>query len=476
MSENNIKEEARQKKVNWLTDGIAYSRDAKVLMVIDSSVANFFNEQNTLMPVYHAGYKIAPWGPDNLLPQRVMQQIDRVEIVGTNANFNWKVPYGCGPKLVKLIYSDNPAEQVKDKNGKLIGGKVVDQLDIFSGEVYDWCERNDISMYLQETLTDLSYFHNAFALLVPSADRKSIYTLRHREAMFSRWGIDKSTDQINRHLYSAKWDLSPAKADIESSYVIDEFDAIQDIRETISLTKEKRMVYPIYMPSPGRPYYSYPNWYSIFRSGWFDNVAAIPAIKKAIQKHNLGVRNIIYISPKYFEEKAELEGIDTNDMKAKADLKQRVVDEISTKLVGEENAGAVLNTLANYIPAGNGAVLEKYFTIEKVDNNITGGEQLADYESGANIISYAMEVHPSLIGATPGKNSNSLSGSNQRELFLMKQALSKPLLARALRPFNAIKVINGWPSDYAISVPEFVFTTLDEAKSGKKESQNNIAK
>ena len=476
MSENNIKEEARKKNVSWLTDSIAYSGDAKSVMVAQSSVANFFNEQSMLLPVWAGGHKIAPWGSYNLMPQRVMQQIDRVEIVGTNANFNWKVPYGCGPKLVKLIYSDNPAEQVRDKDGKLIGGKVVDQLDIFSGEVYDWCERNDISMFLQETLTDLSYFHNAFALLVPSADRKTIYTLRHREAMFSRWGIDKETDQITKHLYCAKWDLSPSKADIESSYVIDEFNAIQDIREALSTTKMQRMVYPIYMPSPGRPYYSYPNWYSIFRSGWFDNVAAIPAIKKAIMQPNLGVRHNIYISPKYFEEKAELEGIDTNDMKAKAELKQRVVEEISNKLVGEENAGAVLNTLANYIPAGNGAVLEKYFTIEKVDNNITGGEQLADYESGANIISYAMEVHPSLIGATPGKNSNSLSGSNQRELFLMKQALSKPLLARALRPFNAIKVINEWPSDYAISVPEFVFTTLDEAKSGKKESQNNIAK
>ena len=164
------------------------------------------------------------------------------------------------------------------------------------------------------------------------------------------------------------------------------------------------------------------------------------------------------------------------DGKQDIDLLHAIVDEISDKLVGEENAGTVLNTLARLTPTGNGATTEKYFTIEKVDNNISGGEQLADYESGANIISYAMEVHPSLIGATPGKNSNSLSGSNQRELFLMKQALSKPMLARALRPFNAIKKINNWPTDYTIAVPEFVFTTLDEAKSGKKESQNDIAK
>lgn len=169
-------------------------------------------------------------------------------------------------------------------------------------------------------------------------------------------------------------------------------------------------------------------------------------------------------------------GVDPNDIKAATELKQTLIDEINNTLSGEENAGKALASLARLTPSGNGAVLEKYFTIEKIDNDVNGGEYITDYETGANIISYAMEVHPSLIGATPGKNSNSLSGSNQRELFLMKQALSMPMVARALRPFNAVKKINGWQDDLTIAVPEYVFTTLDEAKSGKKESENNVAR
>lgn len=155
--------------------------------------------------------------------------------------------------------------------------------------------------------------------------------------------------------------------------------------------------------------------------------------------------------------------------------KKALINEINDTLTGEENAGKALASLAKTIPSGNGTTVEKYFTIEKIDNNVAEGEYLTDYETGANVVSYAMGVHPSLIGATPGKNSNSLSGSNIREIFLMKQALSKPMIDRAMRPFQAIKKINGWPSDFVITIPEYTFVTLDQAKSGKNETQNTAA-
>ena len=156
-------------------------------------------------------------------------------------------------------------------------------------------------------------------------------------------------------------------------------------------------------------------------------------------------------------------------------MKKALIKEINDTLTGEENAGKALASLAKIVPSGNGTTVEKYFSIEKIDNNVSEGEYLTDYETGANVVSYAMGTHPSLIGATPGKNSNSLSGSNIREIFLMKQALSKHMIDRAMRPFHVIKKINKWPSDFVITIPEYTFTTLDEAKSGKKETQNIAA-
>lgn len=454
-----------------VVDDVWFAKEAQSVIMAPETAKVQLDEKN-LQPFPVGKYLIAPWGLENLLPQRVMDKIEKVEVVGTNANFNWQVCYGLGPKLQKLVYSDNPNEVVKDAKGNIIGGRVVDRLDIHGGEVYDWCQRADLSLYLQESLTDLSYFHNSFPLLVPDKKEDTIYSIMHREAMFSRWRVNEKGEIIS-HLYSSNWDDNPGEDNIEESEVIDELDDVLSIKSLLGKkTRPERLIYPLYMPSPGRPYYSYPTWYSIFRSGWYDHLASIPALKKAILKHNLGVKHIIYMSVNYLDEKARQLGVNPNDQKAVNELKKKLVDEINETLTGEGNQGKALAALQKLVPSGNGTTTEKYFTIEKVDNGVEGGEYLTDYETGANVVSYAMGVHPSLIGATPGKNSNSLSGSNQREIFMIKQALSKPMIDRAMRPFAAIKRLNGWDSDLVLTIDEYNFTTLDQAKSGKKEIQN----
>lgn len=457
----------KEDKTIWVTDDVCYCKEAHAILMTPDTASVFMDEKN-LMPERIGDYLVAPWGVDNLLPQRVMDKIEKVEIVGANADFNWRICYGMGPRLVKNVYSDDPREQVWE-NGVMIGAKVVDQIELFGGEMYEWLERNKIGLYLQEVLTDLSYFHNSFPMLIPEKDSKKIYSLIHREAMFSRWQVDERENIIG-HLYSSKWDENPGNGNIERSYVIDETDDIVDINSHILGTKrEPRLVYPLFMPSPGRPMYSYPNWYSIFRSGWFDHLGSIPNLKKAILKHNLGVKHIIYVSPAFFQDKARQLGVDESDQKAINEMKQKLIDEINEHLTGEENAGKALAALEKIVPSGNGTTTEKYFHIEKIDNGISGGEYLTDYESGANIICYAMNTHPSLIGAVPGKNSNSLSGSNQREIYMIKQLMSTAMLDCALRPLSAIRRINGWDMSYRLIVPAYDFTTLDQNKSGKQE-------
>lgn len=453
MSDNN--------PVVWLSNDIAACKDA-ILVLQQESTRDFFDDHR-INPIPVESYTVAPWGHDNLLPNHIMDKIEAAEIVGTNANFNWKVCYGLGPKLVQLV---------RDKKTN----KIVDYIEIDEGDAYDFFENNNIPLLLEEMLTDLSYFHNAFPVLIPNAKHSKIEGIRHREALFSRWAVDDK-GQIIKHLYSSDWDIGVTANNLEVSEVIDEFDAFNDLTRFMHGKKnEDRYCYPIYMPSPGRPYYSYPNWWSIFRSGWYDNITSIPELKKAILKHNLGVKHIIYISAKYFEDKETWAGIPHENFEERRKLRDKLVEEINDVLAGEENAGKAITALKQYVPSGNGTTVDKYIEIEPIKNDISGGEYLTDYETGANIISYAMEVHPSLIGATPGKNSNSLSGSNVREIFLMKQALSKPMTDQALKVFSLVKKVNKWDKNIAIAIPEYIFTTLDQNKSGKQESTNTIEK
>ncbi|MBE6336840.1 MAG: hypothetical protein E7066_09235 [Lentimicrobiaceae bacterium] len=441
----------------WLTSNHCYLKDAQAVLAIESS--NEFKEQN-LSNISIGKYTVAPWGADNVLPQRVLGKMDQAEIVGSNANFNWQVAFGLGPKLVKLV---------RDVNNN----RIVDYWELDKGKEFDWFEQNDIPLFMMETLTDLSYFANAFPVLVFDKSFKNIQGVRHREATFSRWAVNAKTGEIEKMLYSSKWGTYSVD-DITAYNVIDEYNAIADLKY-YKYQKEKTVCYPVYMPSPGRPYYSYPSWYSIFRSGWFDQIASIPSLKKAIIKHQLGVKFIIYISPRFFEAQEKLNGVAEEDLKARKELRDKLVSQINATLAGEENAGKTIVATKEMIPAGNGASEEKMISIETIKSDISS-EYLDDYETGANVISYAMGVHPSLVGAVPGKNSNSLSGSNIREIFLMKQALTFPMIDRAMRIFSVVRKFNGWDKDVRVVVPEYIFTTLDQNKSGKQESTNAISK
>ena len=124
------------------------------------------------------------------------------------------------------------------------------------------------------------------------------------------------------------------------------------------------------------------------------------------------------------------------------------------------------------IATANGTMESKWIEIEPIENKIQGGEYIDDTESTANIICYAMGVHSSLIGATPGKSNSTLGGTQARELYMMKQACMKPIVDRVMRPLRFIKQFNGWDKDVYINVPEYIFTTLDQNKSGKQESTN----
>lgn len=450
---------SHEKEIVWIGEQTALLTKAKAVMITDTPTV--FDEKR-LNIIESDTYRVAPWGIQNILPQKVMDKIERVEIIGTNSDFNARVCYGNGPKLARLMRDDN--------------GKIRDWAEVTEGKEYDWYLENNVPQLVLEILTDLSYFANAFPLFIFDKKFTGIKRMLHREAMFSRWGLDDN-DQIKWLLYSSKWDDSPgsipSKKDIEKSYVIDEYAAVKDIRTQLAAKAYKRVCMALYMPSPGRPYYSYPNWYSMFRSGWYDQISNIPALKSAILEHNLGIRHIIYVSDKYFAYREAQAGVSSDDIEKRKELKKKVVKELNDWACGEENQGKAMTVLKEM--TGNGNTEEKYITVETVEDSIKDGEFITDYETVANIISYAMGVHPSLIGAVPGKNSNSLSGSNIREIYLMKQAQMRPFIDLALRPFSIVKQINGWDKDIAVVLPEYIFTTLDQNKSGKQESTNTYA-
>lgn len=444
-----------EEKALQVIDNIVYLPGIESVLAIDSG--NDFRMDYDLRAKTIGKYKVIPWGPDNLLPNHLLQKISQNDIVSANVKFNRDICFGLGPKLIRVLSRQN--------------GKITDYEEVSSGQEYEFFERNDISLFMLQQLTDMVEFYNTWAELAYDSNKQEIRTIRHREAVFSRWSEADRRGAINWHYYCTKWDKTPGVADIICTRVLDEFEAVKEL-EMYQATRP-RLIYSAYMPSPGHPYYSRPEWYSIFNSGWYDHSTMVPQLKKAILKNQLGVKYIIYITDEYLKDVYRREGIDENDREAVKKRIEKLKKDFCDYLSGETNANKAILSMKQLLPMASGSATEqKWIEIIPVKNDLKGGEYIDDTESTANIICYAMGVHSALIGATPGKNSNTLGGSNARELYMMKQALMKPVVDRAMRVLKVIKEYNRWDPDVMITIPEYIFTTLDQNKSGKQESTN----
>ncbi len=439
-----------------ILEGFELFPEAQIVLGSDSS--SEFHLDYDIDAIKIGKYQIAPWGADNLMPEHLLEKVEKGDVVGANLRFNRDVAFGLGPKLVRAVARD-------------AYGRVLEWAPVEEGPIFDWFEDNDIPLFMQQQLTDVAYFYNAFPELILDENYDRIRAIRHKEAVFSRWGRANARGDINWHYY-ADWNDNPTEKDIIATRVLDEFDTARDLDIFKAQHKAKRFIYPVYMPSPGKPYYSQPEWYSIFRSGWYDHSTMVPKLKKAILKNQLGVKFIIYVSQDYFKNICKMEGIDPNDRKAYTERVNKEKDAFNSFLAGETNANKAILAIKDRVATASGTMESKWIEITPIDNKIGGGEYIDDTESTANIICYAMGVHSSLIGATPGKSNSTLGGTQARELYMMKQACMKPIVDRVMRPLRFIKQYNGWDKDIYINVPEYIFTTLDQNKSGKQESTN----
>lgn len=398
-------------------------------------------------PIEKGSYKIVPWGEENNLPELITKKCEKNDVVNSNLQFNAAMIYGGGVKAMELV--DGELKETEDER------------------VVNFLEQNDVNGYLFEQATDTAHFYNPFPEIILNATGNEILSIRSKEATFSRWGVMNKDGKIDKHYY-ADWAENPDRKAITQTPVLDFYNPYLDLEEQAK-GKEKRFIVPINVPTPGRRYYQRPYWWSIFESGWYDYAQMIPEFKTALLKNQMVVKFIIYLSEDYFPNIYEKEGIDPEDIKLTTDRIQEEYKNFNDFLAGAKNAGKALVGFKEKFQRGNGVDEHKNLEIEVIKHDIKGGELLKDSSEVTSIIGYAMGVHSSLIGPNIGGSSNSLSGSNVREVFMMKQALARPIRHRLLKPLYLVKQFNKWNPNLRFIVQDIEFPTLDAKKDGKQE-------
>jgi len=399
------------------------------------------------------------WGEDNNLPNTVMERVKDVPQI-----------MGGMPFLVNIIYGDG----IVYGRYKMEGKKKVFEETLDNKEINAFFQKNDINGYLLEQCTDIVWFSNAFPELGLNKDGTKIVTLRHKDAVFSRWeSMDPKTGLIENHFYTANWKTVDPET-VEVTPVLHPFNTVENLQIEMGIIpdnkgikrtpKRYRFIYPLNLPSPGRNYYQKPPWYSIIESGWLDFAKEIPEFKKALLANSMLIKYHVELDEKYFEKIFAAEGIKEEDKKRKRIRKE--YEDLEKFLKDNKNTGATVISFVRTDAAGKEVRAMKINVINNKQTN-EGGEYIQDSEEVSNIIFFALGVIPALIGPSPGKN-KTISGSEARELFIIKQALTKPIRDRLLRPLYIIKEYNKWPEDIHFAIPNIVLTTLDRGTGSEK--------
>jgi hypothetical protein len=406
----------------------------------------------------NTGYRgYVPWGDDNQLPYKILKKIRRDEVMSQNKLFNTLTCYASGIRVCRQ--NDEPIDDREQK---------------------DFFKYNRMPRYFLEQATDMKHFFFSVSVIILSADGKKIVKVSHKEATHVRFETCNPKTGRIENLFYADWEeKTPEENEIEIIPVLDVRDPIGDLETRMGRipgadgkkqapVKDRKFALVNAFPIAGCKYYPFAYYFSVFLSGWYDIKQMIPAGKKAKFRNFAGIKYHVEINRDYWRQLFADEKITDPEKQAARVKKEK--ENIRDFCTGIENSGKLFVSGLYIHPASGKEV--SMIRINLIDSSKEGGDWIEDSEEASNMLCYADNIHPSLIGAAPGKSKNSFSGSVQRELFTIKQALEKPYHDILLEPLYVIKEYNGW-EDFKYDVPVITLTTLDK---GKDAEENTLRK
>lgn len=405
--------------------------------------------QTRPVPGYE-GEEYVPFGADDQLPYELIRLIGGDEVTAQNKLFNVLTCYGAGVRLT----AEHGGQPTRNE------------------EVRRWARSQFLPAYFLEQATDMKYFFYTVTLLILSREGTRVNKIRHKEACYCR--LAKATDKGRiPYVYYADWrDGTPQAGQVERIPLLDERDPYGDLMRRMGRepmpdgkrhrpTKDRKFAILVRFPTAGCQYYPVPYWSAVLRGGSYDEKRLISTGKRAKLRNTSSVKYQVEVERGYWDKICREENI--TDPLLKRERVRREKEHIRDFVSGIENSGKVW--ISGYFTDPNGKEVHDII-IHNIEGAKEGGDWNEDVQAAANTICYADNVHPNLVGAVPGKSQGNNSGSDKRELFVMKQALEIAFHDLLLMPLQVACWYNGF--DVTPTVPMVQLTTLDEHRDTKR--------
>lgn len=226
------------------------------------------------------------------------------------------------------------------------------------------------------------------------------------------------------------------------------------------------VIAPSLIGKTNSPYYPYQSWWSIFPSMIYYLTVTLMSDMATAKKNSTMWSKIIYIDVDWFEKYASQCGKETDE--ERKNLRDEIIEKIEDFLSKRDNNGKTITGDKYASPDNN----KPNYSFEIVDvPQPTSKASLEDLEKLTSCIFFALGIHPALIGAVPGAQKSS-SGTQQRELALLKQLQLMPLQKRLISIFDFIRDWNDLDPHMTFSIKKYVLSTLDRSNTGLVEDEN----
>ena len=430
------------------TDAILSFGDKSILFeTVASSVSKVFSDPQGLTtgPVPGQPNKLyVKWGADDQMPYNLIENIESDEILSENKAFNVKACFGA--QGIRF-YDKESGSSTKNE------------------DVNDFYDSNAYMELFTSQIYDMIYFCWSLDVIILNADCSRIVSIIHKPAENVRF-MKADEQGIIHEAYYANWRLDAAPvSEVETIQLLDWRCPWNDLRNRMGKTKTgmgkasslRKFGIVSMMPIPGSRYYPVPPYAAVFKGGWLEIKKLIQLNLKYAIKNTQTVRYHVEIHKNYWQELFKAEGVTGNLEKMQQVVKKKH-EEIKEFLTNVENKGKTWISEYYIDPTGKE---QRMIRINLIDKDKQGGEWTDDIAEACNMLCYADEIHPNLVGAVPGKSQTNNSGSDKRELFTMKQALMALPQKMTLKVHQTMLHYNGWWEEVGVDVPMITLTTLD---------------
>lgn len=429
--------------------------DSAAADVTDSSFVfdeDGFPTADRVVPGYPELHYI-PFGPDDALPYHLIGTVGRDEVLAQNLFFNVLTAYGSGLKYAD-IETGRPTEDP---------------------EIRRFALANSFSEFFLEQCTDMKYFFFAVAVIILDREGKRIVQIRHKDACYCRFEKADRKGRIN-HVFYANWRTGSTltRKDVEMITLLNEKNPLGHLEVLMGRapgadgltrlrTTERKFAVVMRFPTPGQRYYPIPYYTALFRGDWYDLKRLIGKAKKSKIRNHSSVKYQVEIHKDYWQNIFAEENIHDPVEQQKRAVAEK--ENIRDFVTGMANSGKVW--ISSYYVDSYGKE-QRSVRINIIDTSKEGGDWSEDIQEASNMICYGTNIHPNLVGATPGKSQSNNSGSDKRELFTLKQSLETAFHDMLLKIHEIVIFFNGWENKVKPQVPIVLLTTLDQKTDAKK--------